>query len=160
MGRVGGGAKFEVNRDGTVKAVNRAGAALTTNVEVTRKGNGFEFILDVPYSNVKGQNCWLNVVEGGEYELRFGGKVTVIGFASTDERVRLWLEFELAGGLRTWEAIFAEKGYVPTGLGAGADWDKLSDSGGYAHLIAACAQWLIYLDGKHDWELMKVPAVR
>jgi hypothetical protein len=28
---------------------------------------------------------------------------------------------ELAGGLRTWEAIFKEKGYVPTGIGAGTE---------------------------------------
>jgi len=62
------------------------------------------------------------------------------------------LERELGGGLRTWEAIFDSKGYVPTGLGAGScgagfAWDELSDTGGYAHLISAASQWLLYLEG-------------
>jgi len=65
---------------------------------------------------------------------------------------------ELGEGLRTWQAIFQEKGYIPTGLGAG-DWDRFSDSGGCAHLIAACAQWLLVLEGKNDWSLHNVPAL-
>ncbi|HEY3901942.1 MAG TPA: hypothetical protein VGM54_25230 [Chthoniobacter sp.] len=28
----------------------------------------------------------------------------------------------------------------------------VSDTGGYAHLIGACAQWLYVLEGKRDWE--------
>jgi hypothetical protein len=65
------------------------------------------------------------------------------------------LERERAGGLRTWERIFRERGYIPTGIGAGsvADrrWDDLSDSGGYAHLIAACAQYVNLKNGATDW---------
>lgn len=73
------------------------------------------------------------------------------------------LERELAGGLRTWEAIFAAKGYIPTGLGAGNcgagfAWDELSDTGGYAHLISAACQWLLYLEGKNDWQVHRIPA--
>jgi hypothetical protein len=73
------------------------------------------------------------------------------------------LERELAGGLRTWEAIFDAKGYIPTGLGtgscgAGFPWDELSDTGGYAHLISAASQWLLYLEGKNDWQTHRIPA--
>ena len=68
-------------------------------------------------------------------------------------------ERELGEGLATWRAIFKEKRYIPTGLGAG-DWDRFSDSGGYAHLIAAGAQWLHVLEGKRDWETHRVPAVK
>jgi len=32
-------------------------------------------------------------------------------------------------------------------------------NGGYAHLISACAQWLLALEGKSDWEMHQVPAV-
>jgi len=64
-----------------------------------------------------------------------------------------------AGGLRTWEAIFQEKGYIPTGLGTGPQWDDYSDTGGYAHLISAASQWLLYLEGKRDWEVHKFPRV-
>ena len=77
------------------------------------------------------------------------------------EDVIAGLERELAGGLRTWEAIFDAKGYIPTGLGAGNcgagfPWDELSDTGGYAHLISAASQWLLYLEGKNDWDVHQV----
>ena len=76
--------------------------------------------------------------------------------AATVEEVRAALERELGGGLRTWEAIFDQYGYIPTGIGAGrpipdAEWDDFSDSGGYAHLINACAQWIFRLENKCDW---------
>lgn len=71
--------------------------------------------------------------------------------------VKAWLEQEVGGGLRTWQAIFKEYGYVPTGIGAqnsaiGVPKDEFSDTGGYAHLISAAAQWVLYQEGKADWE--------
>ena len=36
--------------------------------------------------------------------------------------------------------------------------DELSDTGGYAHLISAASQWLLYLDGKKDWQTHRIPA--
>jgi hypothetical protein len=80
--------------------------------------------------------------------------------AGAEDQLRRSIQRELAGGLRTWQAIFREKGYIPTGIGAGAQWDHFSDTGGYAHLIAAAAQWMMYLEGKRDWELHHVPQVR
>jgi hypothetical protein len=82
--------------------------------------------------------------------------------AESAAEVRVALERELGGGLRTWEAIFKARGYIPTGLGAGNcgagfAWDELSDTGGYAHLISAASQWLLYLEGKRDWEVQAVP---
>ncbi|QIF04972.1 hypothetical protein [Roseimicrobium sp. ORNL1] len=70
--------------------------------------------------------------------------------------VKKWLERELGGGLRTWEAVFNEYGYIPTGIGCqsampGVVWDEFSDNGGYAHLISAAAQWIQYKEGKADW---------
>lgn len=69
------------------------------------------------------------------------------GFWKTSSGVEAWLLRELGGGLRTWEAIFDQYGYLPTGLGAGSvmpgvAWDEYSDTGGYAHLINAAAEWL------------------
>ncbi len=80
--------------------------------------------------------------------------------ADREKDVKRSLQRELAGGLRTWQAIFKEKGYIPTGIGTGTHWDHFSDSGGYAHLIAAGAQWLMYLEGKRDWETHHVPQVK
>jgi hypothetical protein len=84
------------------------------------------------------------------------------GFWNTSDGVAQWLRDELGGGLRTWEAVFDDYGYIPTGLGAGSatrgvSWDELSDSGGYAHLISAAAQWILVLEKKRDWELHRVP---
>lgn len=81
---------------------------------------------------------------------------------ATEAEVRTALARELGEGLRTWQAIFQMKGYIPTGLGtgssgAGFNWDELSDTGGYAHLITAGAQWLNCLEGKRDWELHRIP---
>lgn len=80
----------------------------------------------------------------------------------TREQVARWLERELGGGLRTWEAVFDEYGYVPTGIGCQTvfgetTWDAFSDTGGYAHLISAAAQWILHLDGKQDWEAHHIP---
>jgi hypothetical protein len=80
--------------------------------------------------------------------------------ASPEKQVKARLEHELAGGLRTWEAIFNQMGYIPTGLDAGADWEHFSDSGGYAHLLSAAAQWLLVLDGKNDWEQHHISLLR
>jgi hypothetical protein len=82
--------------------------------------------------------------------------------ASVDE-VRTSLEKELGGGLRTWEAVFDRYGYIPTAIGGGTaipgvSWDEFSDTGGYAHLISACAQWLFHLKGLNDWDQQHIPA--
>src|SRR5262249_62023078 len=101
---------------------------------------------------------WGNGTESGRYAIAGGADRRDYFLASREEQVKRALRRELAQGLRTWMKVFAEKGYIPTGIGAGPSWDGLSDSGGYAHLISAGAQYLILLNGKRDWELMKVPA--
>ncbi|MCX7819794.1 MAG: hypothetical protein N2652_11420 [Kiritimatiellae bacterium] len=90
----------------------------------------------------------------GEHVVAWGG----VGGADAvgEAEVRRTLERELGGGLRTWEAIFDEFGYVPTGIGCssvlpGTPFDRFSDTGGYAHLIQAAMQWIRYLRGEHDW---------
>lgn len=70
------------------------------------------------------------------------------GLPKTSKEVAAILERELVGGLRTWEAIFAEYGYIPTSIGRSPDWDAFSDSGGYAHLIKAGALWVELCEGK------------
>jgi hypothetical protein len=86
------------------------------------------------------------------------------GFWNSSAGVAQWLRDELGGGLRTWEAVFDAYGYIPTGLGGGSatrgiEWDELSDTGGYAHLMSAAAQWILVLEKKRDWELHHVPQV-
>ena len=37
--------------------------------------------------------------------------------------------------------------------------DKISETGGYAHLITAAAQYLFCLEGKSDWQEERIPSV-
>ena len=56
---------------------------------------------------------------------------------------------------------FWKYGYIPSGIGAhsavpGAAFGEFSDTGGYAHLISAAAEGLLYLEDKRDWSLPDV----
>ncbi len=80
------------------------------------------------------------------------------------DQLEAWHVRELSGGLRTWESIMDEHGYIPTGIGcqsvmAGTKWDAFSDNGGYAHLISAASQWILYLENRTDWAAHQIPSV-
>ena len=100
-----------------------------------------------------------DVVDHGPYSSTVKARLRDLATVGSERQLRETLQRELAGGLRTWQAIFKEKGYIPTGIGAGQDWDFYSDTGGYAHLIKAAAQWLLCLEGKRDWEMHHIPQV-
>jgi hypothetical protein len=142
------------------EGVNERGAKVVSTFKREPVDNGFRFDLELPYGVVKGQTFWANGVELGRYSLQIGDEKRNFYLASPEKQVKARLEHELGGGLRTWEAIFKKWGYIPTGIDAGADWERFSDSGGYAHLLSAGAQWLFVLDGKNDWEQQGVPSLR
>jgi len=150
-----------MNQDKSFKITNDKGEELIGKVQIDpNEKNGFKFSIELPYSFVKGQKNWANGVERGQYSIAASGHKPFNFMIGTDEATLIGhLKHQLAGGLRTWEAIFDEFGFIPTGIGAGADWDHFSDTGGYAHLISAASEWILYLDGKSDWELQQVPPV-
>jgi len=152
---------LSLRQDGTATAVGPGGESLHVEVDSGREtANGpMRFNLTIPLTVVKGQKPWMNVVDHGRYSIAVGDKVRNVYVAGQQKQVKAWLEHELGAGLRTWRAIFREVGYIPTGIGTGSRWHGISDSGGYAHLISACAEWLLYLEGKRDWELHHVPQV-
>ena len=115
--------------------------------------------VEIPFTVRKGQTAWLNGVELGKYQLSLAGKKQEFVLATQPAHVKMLLQRELVEGLATWQRVFKEKGYLPTGLDAGGDWDHYSDSGAYAHLICACAQHLHLLHGKQDWETLRLPAI-
>jgi hypothetical protein len=123
---------------------------LVEKVESSKAGKGLRFAFFLPYTVVKGQKQWANGIPHGRYSIQVGEASQNLYFTQEEEQVKRWLFYELAGGLRTWEAVFREKGYIPTGLGE-PRWERFSDTGGYAHLISAAAQYIFYLDGKKDW---------
>ncbi len=151
--------KLTIPATGSPTAVNETGAALAAAVKRSPSKGGFTFTVRLPWTAAREQKAgWANGVEHGRYSLRIGKEVRNFYLASAEESVKAWLKRELGEGLATWRAIFKEKGYIPTGVGAG-DWDRFSDSGGHAHLIAAGAQWLYVLAGKNDWQTHRVPAL-
>ena len=149
--------------NGVATAVNERGEKLLADA-ACEQGAAARFTIRLPYTVVKNQRAWANGIELGRYSIRVGGATRNFCLASSEPQIRAALEHELGAGLRTWRAIFAQYGYIPTGIGGGSigtrpglAWDDLSDTGGYAHLIAAGAEWLLCLEGKRDWELHHIP---
>lgn len=142
----GGFAEITV-KDGKASAVNDAGEALLIETQ------GDEIRL--PYTVVKNQKAWANGIEHFRYTIAVGDVKRDYYLASSEEQVKAFLTQELGAGLRTWRAVFDEKGYIPTGDPAA--WSMFSDAGGYAHLISAGAQWLFVLEGKRDWDVHRYP---
>jgi len=140
-------------------AENDSGQPLEAETEVTAIGNSIQFRVQIPYTVTKSQKLWANGLEHGRYSIAIGDETRNFYLASDQRQVEAWLKHELAGGLRTWEAILQDKGYIPTGMNAGFIWDGISDSGGYAHLISAASQWVFYLDDRRDWEVHRVPGI-
>lgn len=155
----GSHAVVTLRKDKSSEVVNDRGKKLQSKIDIAPAEDGFRFDITVPYGIVKGQNFWTTGVEFGRYSIQIGAESRNFYLMSPEKQVKARLEHELVGGLRTWEALFKEKGYIPTGLGAGADWEHFSDSGGYAHLLSAAAQWLFVLEGKNDWEQHYMPSV-
>jgi hypothetical protein len=155
----GSHARLIVSAKEEIRLVNDRGDPLKGTVAVRAGGPGVRFRVTLPYTFVKGQGVWANAVEHGRYSVRVGKEVRNFYLLSPETRVREHLAYELGQGLRTWQAVFRELGYIPTGLGTGGEWERYSDSGGYAHLIAAGAQWLLVLAEKKDWEQHGVPVL-
>jgi hypothetical protein len=152
------GLKAKTAAKGTIALTTLAGAELKAkNLEV-----GQHVSISSPTLLMDDRKIWFQVIEQQRGILTVNGERKKLEFASTDELVKFRLERELGHGLRTWQALFKEKGYIPTGLGAGGmgggyAWDDMSDAGGYAHLLSAAAQWLLHLEGKRDWEVHRRP---
>jgi hypothetical protein len=139
------------------KAVSDKGETLRLEAATGPGGDGTGFEIIIPYTVTKGQKTWANGIEHGRYSIQVGDAVRNFYLASPEAQAKEWLERELGRGLRVWDAVFRQYGYIPTHIGRNAFWDGLSDSGGYAHLISAGAEWLMYMDGRNDWEVHRVP---
>jgi hypothetical protein len=145
--------RVSVTRD-KVLVINSQGDELLLDEHlIERPGNVTRFRISIPYAVIKEQRTWWTGVPHARCSVKVNDFVQNLYFTSEEEQVKRWLTWELSGGLRTWEKVFRTRGYIPTSLGAGPSWDSLSDSGGYAHLISAAAQWVFLLEGKRDWEL-------
>ncbi len=151
-------AAIEIGPSGVARVENAEGKRLIHQAKVSPSDGGFAFELRIPFTVVKGQETWLNGVEHGRYAVRLGDANRSFYLLSSEEQVRKALQRELVGGLASWRAVFRELGYLPIAHGKTNIWtfrgtrvNKISESGGYAHLIKAAAQYLLYQQGKRDW---------
>jgi hypothetical protein len=144
--------------DREIVATNTAGEKLQIERLITPQGENHSGKIEIPYAAIKSQKSWATAIEGTRWSIRIDKSVVNICIQSREAELVVALQRELSGGLRTWEAIFDEKGYIPTGMGTNSPKDNFSDTGGYAHLISATAQYILLLEGKKDCETLKIPA--
>ncbi len=151
----GQAAHIAVTPDGTVSASNAAGETLLCESRSQRRAAGRDVWVRLPYTVAKGQTPWLNGVEDGRLLLRVGDETVPLHFHSSTDTVRAALQQELADGLRAWQQVFEEWGYIPTGWYPPREkrsWGAMSDTGGYAHLLTAIAAYLDLQAGRPSWK--------
>jgi len=156
-------AAVRLQKGGVCDARNDRGDRLLCDAKVLAAAEGFQFEIRLPYTVVKHQGEWATGIEHGRYSIRAGQASRNLHLVSTEQQVQAWLRRELVEGLYNWNRLFRQFGYIPNAYGAnvnrfaGVRHDKISENGGYAHLITAAAQYLLYLEGKNDWENAKYP---
>ena len=154
-------ATVSLDAAGRAEAVN--GAHVPLRIAAVPQPDG-RVELEIPFTMAKSQKRWLNAVEDSRWIVSLdGGAPHGLLFLSRPETVRGRLALELSEGLRYWQRLFNERGCVPASIAGGqspaGNGDELSDVAGYAFLIAAIAEYSVWLNGERDWELaLKVQA--
>jgi hypothetical protein len=159
------GGKLTLTKEGQCTAVNEKGEALL-NVAVFKQNafkqgeaDGWIAEVRIPYTFVPAQNAWINGVDFGRYRVGIdAAPQQVVCIRSDAARVQKRLECAVLGTIDYWNRVWKERGIIPSGwhtptAPAGA-WE-VSDAGGYAHLIHTMALWLIYQDGRREWEIIR-----
>ena len=150
--------KILIGKDGTINATNEKGERLLF-VSAFVAGPPWSAELRIPYTVVPGQAPWINGVDFGRYKVTVDGSPAgTVVIASDASRIRKRLEDTVLGNIDYWHRVWLEAGFIPSGwhsstTAAGA-WE-ISDAGGYAHLMNAIALWLIYQDGKQEWQVIR-----
>ena len=159
------GGRLLVTRDGQCIATNEKGerllAASAFKAAGFQQGEGDAWTAEVrmPYTFVPAQNAWINGVDFGRYKIRIDASAPVtVCLISEPARIQKRLENGVLGAIDFWSRVWKESGVIPSGwrsptVPAGS-WE-ISDAGGYAHLISTMALWLIYQDGKREWEVIR-----
>jgi len=159
------GGKLTVTKEGKCTVVNEKGemllhaAAFKTDSFKQGDGDGWMAEVRIPYTFVPAQNAWINGVDLGRYRVGIDtAPPQTICIRSEAVRVQRRLEYAVLGTIDFWNGVWKERGIIPSGwhtpsVPAGG-WE-ISDTGGYAHLIHAMALWLIYQDGRREWQIIR-----
>jgi hypothetical protein len=135
-------------------------AAFATATEFKQgEGDVWSVEIRIPYTFVPAQGLWINGVDFGRYRVGIdtAPQQTVL-ILSDAARVKKRLEQSVLGTFDYWHKVWKETGVIPSGwhtptVKAGA-W-TLSDAGGYAHLVNTMALWMIYQDGRREWQIIR-----
>ena len=149
--------KITIKKDGSVVAANDRGGKLLA-ASAFAEGDRWSAELRVPYSIVPAQSQWINGVDHGRYIVGCGGKTQTVYFLSSSARVLSRLENLALGSIDYWHRIWKQTGIIPSGASAptakAGAWE-ISDAGNCAHLIQTIALWLIYVDDKREWTIIR-----
>lgn len=167
----GGGkaVKLIAKKKGEASATLADGRAVQCQAKMAMNENGWTYEVKIPYTVDKSQTPWANAIESCYFSVNAGGAKKNLFFLSSEQRIQRRLLQTVEGGIAVWHRIYTELGYIPTGLiydenisdawPSGRFYSKKSDLSGYANVIAACAQYILYMEGKTDWDTANVPQV-
>ncbi|MDQ3622065.1 MAG: hypothetical protein M3463_06195 [Verrucomicrobiota bacterium] len=150
--------RIKITRDGKVDASNDRGERLLA-ASSFKPGERWSAELRLPYSVAPAQSQWINGVDFGRYKVTQNERAAVtILVLSEPERILRRLEHLALGTIDYWHRVWKEAGVIPSGwrsptVKAGS-WE-ISDAGNYAHLIYNIALWIIYQDGRREWEIIR-----
>jgi hypothetical protein len=150
--------KILISKNGTITATNDKGEHLLF-ASAFVPGPKWAAELRIPYTVVPGQAPWINGVDFGRYKVSVNGSPAgTILIGSDASRIRKRLEDTVLGNIDYWHRVWLEAGCIPSGWRSpttpAGSWE-ISDAGGYAHLMNAIALWLIYEDGKREWQVIR-----
>lgn len=141
------------------KGINEKGHALACRA-VLGKGLPHMAEVAVPFAWVPNQSHFINGLDGAVFEVVInGGPKQRVVMLSDPARIRARLESLVLGTIATWHDVWTRYGFIPSGYHPDEarrvkSWE-LSDTGHYAHLIHTIALWMIYKDGKAEWEIIQ-----
>jgi len=151
--------RLTLRRDGSASAVNEKGEPLLHRAAVFER-RPWTGELRVPLASVPGQAHFINAVENGRYTVRVnGGEGQTVYMLSRPERIVRRLEALALGSIETWHGVWERLGVIPSGWHVDErkrvpSWE-LSDAGHYAHLVKTIALWLLYREGRCEWQVMR-----
>ena len=150
-------AKITIKKDGTVIAVNDRGAKMLV-ASAFVEGARWSAEVRIPFSIVPAQAQWINGVDHARGFVGCAGKYQAVYFLSSSARILHRLENLALGSIDYWHGVWKKTGIIPSGLSAptadAGEWE-ISDAGNCAHLLQTIALWLIYADGKREWEIIR-----
>jgi len=151
--------RLTLKRDGTALAVNARDEALLVRARVFER-EPWTGELRVPFGAAAGQRQFVSAVEHGRYEVTVnGGTPETVYVLSDPARIVRRLEAIALGTVDTWHGVWETAGVIPSGWHPDPakrvrSWE-LSDVGNAAHLVKTIALWLLYQEGKTEWEVMR-----